>query len=105
MAAPYNPPVRAEDFACDICLEDFSNPGLFKSNPTIAAGDFKVSKDNGALANLATLPSVSPASSKIVTVALSSTEMTADKVTVVCSDQTVPPEWADYAFTIITTSS
>jgi hypothetical protein len=104
MAAPWNPPVRAEDFEFTVCLEDYGSPGLFKSNPTLASGDVKISKDNGALANLTTLPSVSPASSKLVTVALSGTEMTADKVTVIFSDQTVPPEWNDYAITILTTA-
>lgn len=104
MAAPWNPPVKNEDFEFDVCLEDYANGGLFKSNPTLAAGDVKISKNNGALANLATLPSVSPASSKIVTVALSSTEMNADKVTVIFSDQTNPPEWCDYAVTILTTA-
>jgi len=104
MAAPWNPPVKAEDFAFDVCLEDYGNPGLFVANPTLAAGDVKISKDNGALANLASLPTVTPAAGKIVDVALSGTEMNADKVTVIFSDQTVPPEWSDYAITILTTA-
>ena len=105
MAAPWNPPVKNEDFQFDVCLEDYANPGLFKSNPTLAAGDVKVSKDGGSFANLTTLPSVAPASSKLVGVALTNTEMNADKVTIVFSDQTVPPEWCDYAVTIITQSA
>lgn len=104
MAAPWNPPVKNEDFEFDVCLEDYVNPGLFKSNPTLAAGDAQVSKNNGSLANLTTLPSVSPASSKMVRVQLSSTEMNTDKVTVILSDQTNPPEWCDYAITILTTA-
>jgi hypothetical protein len=104
MAAPWNPPVKAEDFEFDVCLEDYANPGLFKSSATLAAGDAKISKDNGALANLATLPVVSPAAGKVVKVVLSATEMTADKVTVILSDQTVPPEWSDYSITILTTA-
>lgn len=75
-----------------------------QSNPTIAAGDFKVDKDGGGLTNLSTLPSVDPASSKLVKITLSSTEMNADVVTVVCSDQTEPPEWADFVFSIPTTT-
>jgi hypothetical protein len=63
MAAPYNPPKKNEDFLIRIALEDYAQPGNFKSNPTIAAGDFKVSTDGGALGNLTTLPTVSPASS------------------------------------------
>lgn len=104
MAAPYNPPVKGEDFAIRVALEDMANPGLFKSSPTLASGDFKVDKDGGGLTNLATLPSVDPASSKLVKIVLSSTEMNADVVTVVCSDQTSPPEWADLVFSIPTTT-
>lgn len=103
MAAPYNPPKKNEDFYIQIALEDYSNPGNFKSNPTIAAGDFKVSKDGGALANLATIPVVAPASSALVTVTLSATEMNCDYVTVIGVDQTSPKEWADIMFSIPTT--
>lgn len=104
MAAPYNPPVKNEDFEIQIALEDYANPGNFKSNPTIASGDFKVSKDGGALANLTTLPAVEPASSVLVTISLSSTEMNADVVSVVCIDQTSPKEWADLVISIPTTA-
>ena len=103
MAAPYNPPVKGEDFIIRIALEDIATPGRFKSSPTIAAGDFKVDKDGGGLTNLATLPSVDPAGSKLVLITLSATEMTADVVTLVASDQTAPPEWADYVLSIPTT--
>lgn len=105
MAAPYNPPVKGEDFAVSIALSDMATSGSFKANPTIAAGDFKVSKDGGALANLTTLPSVAPAASVMVSIALSATEMNADVVTVVCVDQTSPKEWADFVFSIPTTSA
>ena len=104
MAAPYNPPVKNEDFVIRIALEDMANPGRFKSSPTIAAGDFKVDKDGAGLVNLGTLPSVDPAASKLVKITLSSTEMNADVVTVICSDQTDPPEWADFVFSIPTTA-
>lgn len=104
MAAPYNPPVKGQDFLIRIALEDMANPGSFKSSPTIAAGDFKVDKDAGGLTNLATLPTVSPASSVLVLITLSSTEMNADVVTLVCIDQTSPKEWADYVLSIPTTA-
>lgn len=105
MSAPYNPPVKNQDFITYIALENVSAPGNFKANPTIAAGDFQVSKDGGALANLSTLPSVSPASSIWVKITLSATEKNADNVAVQCIDQTSPKEWADFAFCIPTTSS
>ncbi len=104
MAAPWNPPVRGEDFKTSICLTDMGNPGSFKANPTIAAGDFKISKDGGAFANLNTLPSVTPAAGVAVELLLSATEMTADYVIIVAIDQTTQKEWADYAFSIVTTA-
>lgn len=105
MAAPYNPPVKNEDFIIRIALEDYSSPGNFKSNPTIAAGDFKVDKDGGGLTNLATLPSVDPASSVLVKITLSATEMNADVVTIVAIDQTASKEWADFALSIPTSAA
>jgi len=104
MAAPYNPPVKNEEFKIRISLEDYANPGNMKSTPTIAAGDFKVDKDAGGLTNLATLPSVSPAASVLVLIELSATEMNADVVTIVCIDQTSPKEWADLVISIPTTA-
>lgn len=104
MAAPYNPPVKNEDFIIRIGLRSYASPARFQTNPTIAAGDFKVDKDGGGLTNLSTLPSVDPSSTKLVKITLSSTEMNADVVTVVCSDQTDPPEWSDYIFSIPTTT-
>ena len=103
MAAPYNPPKKNEDFIIRIALEDYANPGNFKSNPTIAAGDFKVSIDGGALANLATLPSVSPASSIWVLVTVSAAEMNGDSIAIQGIDQTAPKEWGDWALSIPTT--
>ena len=104
MAAPYNPPVKNEDFKIRISLEDYANPGRFKSAPTIAAGDAKVDKDGAGLNNLSTLPSVSPAASKMLLIELSSTEMNADVVTIILSDQTDPPEWCDLVISIPTSS-
>lgn len=104
MAAPYNPPVKNEDFIIRVSLEDFANPGRMKANPTIAAGDFKVDKDGGGLSNLTTLPSVDPTGSVLVKVTLSATEMNADVVTIVAKDQTDPPEWCDLVICIPTTA-
>lgn len=104
MAAPYNPPKKNEDFLIRIALEDYANPGNFKSSPTIAAGDFKVAVDATALANLATLPTVSPASTVLVLITLSASEMNGDVITLVCIDQTAPKEWADLVISIPTTA-
>jgi hypothetical protein len=104
MAAPYNPPVKNEDFIIRIALADATTSASFKSNPTIAAGDFKVDKDGGGLTNLATIPAVDPASSVLVKITLSSTEMNADVVTIVGIDQTATKEWADFVLCIPTTT-
>lgn len=105
MAAPYNPPNRGEDLVIYVALQSASNPTNFQSSATIAAGDFKVSKDGGALTNLTTLPSVEPAASVMVKITLSATEMTADNVTIVGIDQTATKEWADICINIPTTTA
>lgn len=104
MAAPYNPPVKGEDFITYIMLASAGDPKSFQANPTIASGDFKVSKDGGALTNLTTLPSVEPTGSVMVKITLSATEMNADNVTVVGIDQTATKEWADFGLSIPTTA-
>jgi len=104
MAAPWNPPVKGQDFKFPICLEDYNIPGLFIANPTLAAGDVTISKDGGAFANVTTLGTVTPASGRQVVQELSATEMTADILLVVFHDQTVPPQWADTSIGIVTTA-
>jgi hypothetical protein len=105
MAAPYNPPVKNEDFILYVGLRDAVDTARFKSNPTLASGDAKISKDGGAFANLGTLPTVTPASGKAVKIELTNTEMNADSVVILLSDQTDPPEWADFMISIPTTSA
>ncbi len=60
--ATYHSPKRATAYKFYVGLVDQSNTKLLKANPTLAAGDVKVSKDGGAFANLTTLPSANPAS-------------------------------------------
>lgn len=104
MVAPYNPPVKNEDFIIRVALTDATDPKSFKNSPTIAAGDFKVDKDGGGLTDLTTLPSVDPAASCLVKITLSATEMNADVVTIVAIDQTATKEWADFCISIPTTA-
>lgn len=90
-------PQRGVAYSFRVSLLDSSNPGRIKKSPTIVAGDFKLSKDNGALTNLTTLPSEVPAASGCVTVSLSAAEMDADKIQVLWSDPEF--EWGDgYVF-------
>ena len=102
MAAPYNPPTKNENFLIRIALEDMSVSGSFKSNPTIAAGDFKVDIDGAGFNNLGTLPSVSPASTVAVLLTLANTEMNGDVISIQGIDQTSPKEWADFFLSIPT---
>lgn len=102
MPAPYDPPVKGKDYLYAIALQDMANPGSFKAVPTIAAGDFKVSTDGSALANLATLPTNTPSGSIWLQVAFSSGEMNGDVVQFQAIDQTATKEWADYAECILT---
>lgn len=90
-----NPPKKSQTFVAYICLDDLAVPGKLKTNPTLAAGDFKISKDGGAFANLATLPTVTPASGVAVKITIDgATEMNADNVLVVWQDA-AGSEWAD----------
>src|SRR5688572_29916394 len=105
MAAPYNPPVSGEDFVTYVLMQDFNEPGRIKISPTIAAGDFKVSKDDGAEANLATLPSELPAGSGWVKITVSAAEMTAGNSKLKWKDQDNPPQWCDGGICIPTTAA
>jgi alcohol dehydrogenase YqhD (iron-dependent ADH family) len=104
MAAPYNPPVKNEDFVLYVALSDVLDSTSLKANPTIAAGDWKISKDGGAEANLTTLPVVTPASGVGVKITLSATEMNADNVSIIGIDQTATKEWCDFYLSIPTTA-
>lgn len=103
MAAPYNPPVKNEEFIFYVALRD-KLTGDFKVNPTLAAGDVKVKKDSGSPTNLGTLPAVDNASEIWVKVTLTSTEFNADNVMIQFIDQTSPKEWEDLTISIPTTA-
>lgn len=66
-----------------------------QANPTLAAGDVKISKDGGALNDLTSLPAVTPAAGTSVQAALSATEMQAKRISMEFIDQTGPKEWED----------
>ena len=93
-------PTKAAAYEFSISLISRST-GQFQANPTIAAGDFQVSIDNGALANLTTLPTVTPSSSRIVRFQLSASEMDGDNILVQGVDQ-AGDEWSDVLIPIET---
>lgn len=82
-------------------LIDQSNTKLLKANPTIAAGDFKVSIDGGAFADLGTLPAATPASGRSIKITLSQAEVNGDNIVVQCVDA-AGAEWCDLLINIQT---
>jgi len=92
--AQQSPAIKNTSHTLYIGLPSVASSGSFQTNPTLASGDFKVSKDGGALANLATLPTITPAGGKMVQIVLSANEMNADSVTIICSDAS-GAEWHD----------
>lgn len=96
--ADYSDPKRAVAYRFTLSLFARSDNQI-KTVPTLAAGDVKVSKDNGATANITTLPAETPASSGILQVDLDATEMTADLVTVIFRDA-AGDEWNDVSVNI-----
>lgn len=100
MAEQY--PKRGVAWQTSISLGSVADAGEIQISPTLAAGDVSVSLDGGALANIATLPSESPAGSGLLSVSLSDAEMTADVLVVRFRDQTDPAEWQDLTLTVPT---
>ncbi len=90
----YVPPKNATAYILYTGLVDQGDTKKLKANPTLASGDFKVSIDGGAFANLGTLPTVTPASGTSVKISLSSGEMTGDNIVVACIDA-AGAEWCD----------
>lgn len=100
----YNTPKRGVAFKMYVGLVDQSNTKLLKANPTIASGDFQISKDGGAFTNLTTLPSANPASGRAVMIDLSASEMTADNIVIQCVDAS-GAEWCDQLINLQTTAA
>lgn len=78
-------PQRGRAYEFSVALVSTAT-GQLLASPPLSAGDVRVSKDHGALASLATLPTVAPAGSVLVRVQLSAAEMTANQVDVSAHD-------------------
>lgn len=101
--ATFVPAKRATQFIFYGGVASQANSKILQVNPTIAAGDFKVSIDGGATANLATLPVVTPAGGKSIKFTLSAAEMTGDNIQIIGSD-VAGAEWCDFLNNIQTSS-
>lgn len=95
----YNPVIRGQEYIFYVGLVQQADPKLLQSNPTLASGDVKISKDGGAEANLTTLPAVTPASSTSVKVTVSASEMDADNITITFRDA-AGAQWCDLKINI-----
>lgn len=94
-------PIKGDAYTVSTPLIDAAT-GDFLLLPTLATGDFQISKDGGAYANLATLPTVTPSGGPAVEIALSATEMDADLITVYAAD-VAGTEWDELFISIHTT--
>lgn len=70
-------PLPGETFTFSIPLVSQASSHVFQAAPTIAAGDFKRSINNGSFANMDNLPTVTPAAGKLVQIVVSAAETTA----------------------------
>lgn len=95
------PPKKNSAYITYIGVVSQADTKTLQINPTIAAGDFKVSIDGGALANLSTLPVVTPAGSRMIKIALTAGEMNGDNITLVGADA-AGAEWCDYILNLQT---
>lgn len=75
--------------------------GQYKVTPTLAAGDFKVEKDGGAAANLATIPAVAPAGGSSLDITFSASEMQGKHIVLRLVDA-AGAEWNDDVIQILT---
>lgn len=86
-------PISGSAYTFTVSLTSQST-GAILANPTLATGDVKISTDGGTVANLATLPAVTPASSGVVEVNLTSGEVGTAHFSVLFSDA-AGAEWKD----------
>lgn len=95
------PPVRGAPFSFEVSLVSQADTDIFQDNPTLAAGDVIVVKDGTLDGNIDALPTAVTSLTRVITVALSAAEMTADRVTVLFHDA-AGDEWQDSVITIYT---
>lgn len=102
--ASQSPPKINTAYTFYVSLVSQSDTKTFQANPSLTAGDVKVAIDDGAPANLATLPVVDADYTKRVKVALSSSEMNGDNITVIFSDAS-GAEWCDLTVNLQTVTN
>lgn len=89
-------------YSFDVALVSQADTKLFQVNPTLAAGDVKISGDEGAFTNLTNLPAVTPAGGRNVKVILTAAEMNVNRAVIQFVDAS-GAEWCDLVLGIETT--
>lgn len=97
----YVPAKKNTAYITYVGLVSQANPSIMQVNPTLASGDVKIAIDDGAPANLATLPVVDADFTKRVKVSLSAAEMNGDNISIIFSDA-AGDEWCDLILNIQT---
>jgi hypothetical protein len=100
--ASSNPPYKGNQIIFDVPAIDSFSPGDLKLYPTINPGDFKVSKDDGAFVNLATIPEVVPWGSGWIKITISAEESNCDRLKIQGIDQASPKQYSDIYVEILT---
>jgi len=102
--ATYVPAKKNTAFIVYVGLISTATPTTLQANPTLAAGDVKVAIDDGAPANITTLPVVDADFTKRVKMSLSAAEMNGDNISIIFSDA-AGAEWSDLIVNIQTSSN
>jgi hypothetical protein len=97
------PPKKSTAYTMEVGLVSQEDGNVFKTSPTLAAGDVTVSQDGGSFANIDSLPAEID-STGVLTLNLTSAEMGADRVVVRFHD-VAGAEWGDILVTIFTVST
>lgn len=93
-------PIKNQAFTFTVALLSQANGFIFKTTPTLAAGDVLVSIDGANFANIGTLPTQIQTTG-VLAVALTSSEMNGNRIEILFHDA-AGAEWQDALITIYT---
>lgn len=92
-------PLRGVEFDLYFKLGAVADPSTFLTDPTLAVGDFQVSTDDSAFANLVNLPTIVEAGKGLVKATLNIAEMTGSVANFSAIDVS-GDEWEEMAISI-----
>lgn len=94
-------PIKNSAYSFYCALTSQADTDIFKTNPTLAAGDVTVSIDGGSANNIGTLPQASPAAGAVLKCDLTASEMNGDVISIKFTDA-AGAEWQDLLVTLLT---